>query len=391
MHLSVRICVVLVVGVVLRAQAAPFVPESDSQVLERLPFTASDPVIRELRALHDRLKDEPNNLPLALRLTRGYLELGRVTGDPRYAGYAQAALGPWWDLNQPPEEVLLLRATLRQRVHQFDAALADLAAVLSANPRNAQARLTRATVLQVQGAYEGAREECLALQNLTQELVSAACLTSVNGATGKLRESYEQLRAVLSRQRYVQQGLRNWVLTSLAEMAARAGMVEDAQSYFRDALALDAADNYLLGAYADFLLDYDRPEEVLVLLRDKTRADPLLLRYALALQAQHSKELPAQVDQLRDRFEASRLRGDRVHIREEARFTLHLLNDPKTALSLAEENWKVQKEPADIRILLESALAADDAASLESARGWLKQTGLEELQLEKLLKPLQLN
>lgn len=80
MHLSVRICVVLAVcvGVVLRAQAAPFVPESDSQVLERLPFTASDPVIRELRVLHDRLKDEPNNLPLALRLARGYLELGRA-------------------------------------------------------------------------------------------------------------------------------------------------------------------------------------------------------------------------------------------------------------------------------------------------------------------------
>jgi hypothetical protein len=121
MHLRVRICVrlcmVLAVGVVLRAQAAPFVPESDSQVLERLPFTVSDPVIRELRALQGRLKDEPNNLPLALRLARGYLELGRVTGDPRYAGYAQAALIPWWDLKQPPEEILVLRATLRQRVH----------------------------------------------------------------------------------------------------------------------------------------------------------------------------------------------------------------------------------------------------------------------------------
>jgi hypothetical protein len=65
------------------------------------------------------------------------------------------------------------------------------------------------------------------------------------------------------------------------------------------------------------------------------------------------------------------MRGDRVHIREEARFTLHLLNDPKTALKFAEENWQVQKEPADIRILLESALAAH----VESARGWLKQTG----------------
>ena len=70
---------------------------------------------------------------------------------------------------------------------------------------------------------------------------------------------------------------------------------------------------------------------------------------------------------------------------------MHLLNDPKTALKLAEENWQVQKEPADIRIFLESALAAHDVTSLDSARGWLKQTGLEDLQLEKLLKPLQPN
>jgi hypothetical protein len=78
------------------------------------------------------------------------------------------------------------------------------------------------------------------------------------------------------------------VLTSLAEMAARAGMPEDAQSHFQKALAVDAADNYVLGAYADFLLDQNQPREVTALLRDKTRADPPLLRYALALKLQHS-------------------------------------------------------------------------------------------------------
>lgn len=369
----------LLAAAMVAATCAPFVPESEGQVLEHLPFAANDPAIRELSALRDRLKNEPVNLPLAVRLAQGYLELGRVTGDPRYAGYAQAALVPWWDLKQPPDEILVLRAVLRQRTHQFDAALTDLAEVLAGNPRNTQARLTRATVLQVQGRYDAAREECLALQSLTHELVGTACLTNVNAATGKLRESYEQLRAVLNRQRYVQQGVRSWVLTSLAEMAARAGMAEAAQSHFMEALALDASDNYLLGSYADFLLDHGHFQEVIALLQDKSRSDPLLLRYALALKARRSNELQTQVDQLRDRFEASRLRGDRVHVREEARFTLHLLNDPKTALKLAEENWQVQKEPADIRILLESALAAHDVTSLESARVWLKQTGLLDI------------
>ncbi len=378
----VRAAVFVFTAAVTPGMGAPFIPESDNQVLEHLPFTPTDPAMRKLRALRDQLKDQPDNLPLAVRLARGYLELGRVTGDPRYAGYAQAALSPWWDLKQPPEQILVLRATLRQRIHQFDTALADLGAVLAANPSNTQARLTRATVLQVQGAFDAARNECLALQDLTQELVWTACLTSVNGITGKLRVSYEQLRAALGRQHHVKPEVRSWVLTSLAEMAARAGMAEDAQGHFREALVLDAADSYLLGAYADFLLDQGRPQEVIALLKGETRADPLLLRYALALQAQHSKELPAQVEQLRDRFEASRLRGDRVHVREEARFTLHLLNAPKEALKLAQENWELQKEPADIRILLESAHAAHDNASVENARDWLKETGLEDFRLD---------
>ena len=61
---------------------------------------------------------------------------------------------------------------------------------------------------------------------------------------------------------YAQPGVQSWVLTSLAEMAARAGMAQEAEAHFRAALAVDAADNYLLGAYADFLLDHDRPKEV---------------------------------------------------------------------------------------------------------------------------------
>src|SRR5262249_34722623 len=200
------------------------VPESDSQVLERLPVAPSDPVLRRLRGLNGQLTRSPDNLPLAILVAQGYLELGRVTGDPRYSGYGQAALAPWWDFDQAPQEVLVLRATLHQRMHEFDVALADLAKVLNSNPRNVQARLMQATVHQVQGAYDDAREECRALQNLTQELVWIACLTSVNGATGRLHGSYEQLRSTLDAYPSAQPRVQSWVLTCLAEMAARAGM-----------------------------------------------------------------------------------------------------------------------------------------------------------------------
>ena len=342
--------------------------------------------MRNLRALNNQLTRKPNNLPLAIRVAQGYLEVGRVTCDPHYTGYAQAALAPWWHLEQAPQEVLVLRAAMRQRMHEFDAALADLVTVLSTNPRNAQARLMRATVLQVKGEYDEAREECHALQNLTQELVRVACLASVNGVTGTLRESYEQLRSALQRFPSNQPAVQSRVLTSLAEMAARAGMAPEAEEHFRAALALGGADYYLFGAFADFLLDNGRAEEVLDLLRNRTAADPLLLRYALALQAQNSKELPARVELLRDRFAASRLRGDRVHLREEARFTLRLLNAPQGALQLAQENWQVQKEPTDVRILLEAALAAADTVAVDAVADWLQNCRLEDVQLTPLMQ-----
>src|SRR5262249_49744724 len=174
--------------------AAPFFPADDAQVLERLPFKLTDPGMRELMLLRAHLAQQPENLPLAVELARRYLELGRVSGDPRYAGYAQAALSPWWSLRAPPRDVLVVRATLHQRVHEFDTALADLGAALERNPGDAQARLTRATVLQVRGDFEGARRDCETLRTATRELVWAACLAGVDGSSGRLRQSYRWLR-----------------------------------------------------------------------------------------------------------------------------------------------------------------------------------------------------
>src|SRR6185312_14372405 len=102
------------------AYGEPFLPASDNQVIERLPYKAADPAMAELQAERYQLRQQPDNLRLALRIARRYIELGRVNGDPRYAGYAQAALMKWWNLERPPHEVLLLRATLRQHVHDFD-------------------------------------------------------------------------------------------------------------------------------------------------------------------------------------------------------------------------------------------------------------------------------
>lgn len=365
--------------------AAPFAPRDDNEVIERLPLKPSDPALRDLRAMNAQRKASPFDLDLAIRVARGYFDLGRSSGDPRYVGYAQAALAPWLGAERPPTEVLLLRAAMRQRVHAFEAALADLGVVLADDPRNIQGRLTRAAVLQVTGAFDAARDDCRRLNGFGVELVRRVCLGNVDGSTGKLSESYEELRNALAAAPHAEPPIRIWVLTTLAEMAGRANRPLEAEAHFRAARALDAEDVYLLSAYADFLLDEKRPEEVETLLSGRERVDPLLLRLALAARALNAGTLAPRVAQLRDRFEASRLRGDAVHLREEARFTLALLDDPATALKRAQENWRVQKEPADLRILVEVALAAKDRATLNAARDWLRDNRLQDFRIERLL------
>ena len=112
------------------AVAAPFVPAADAEVLEQLPANASDPRARELLALRRAWRAQPQDLATALRLATRYQDEVAATGDPRYMGYAQAALQPWWALPDPPVAVRVLRAMLRQFDHQFDAALADLGRAL---------------------------------------------------------------------------------------------------------------------------------------------------------------------------------------------------------------------------------------------------------------------
>ena len=62
------------------------------------------------------------------------------------------------------------------------------------------------------------------------------------------------------------------------------------------------------------------------------------------------------------------------HQRENARFELMLRGDARSALALALDNWKVQREPADLLILAEAASAAGDAAAMNVVRRWLAET-----------------
>jgi tetratricopeptide (TPR) repeat protein len=379
--------VCLVAVAVRAAAAAPFVPVDDSQVLERLPVAGSVE-LRELHGLRAELTEHPQDLPLAIRFAQRCIEIGRALADPRYFGHAEAALARWWTLPRPPAEVLLLRATLKQNRHDFTAALADLELALRSEPRMAQAWLTRAVILQVQGRYDQAHASCLPLLRLGETLRGTLCLGSVMSVSGQARAAYALLGTALQQTAGAGTEDRLWALTALGETALRLGDFDAAASHFRSALKSSPGDVYALGAYADLLLDQQRWQQVIDLLKDHTRIDTLLLRLAVAERRAGAAALPRHVEDLRVRFAAAQLRGERLHQGDEARFHLLLLDQPATALDLANSNWALQREPRDARILLEAALATHDRAAARSALALTAAISVQDAQLSRLAAQL---
>lgn len=357
----------------------PFTPQSDAEVLEQVPATATDPRARERAALRQELTAQPRRLELAVRLARLELQAGRAQGDPRHLGWAQAALAPWWDEAQPPHEVRLLRATLRQSRHEFDAALEDLEAAIREDPRDAQAWLTRAVVLGVRGDHAEAGKSCAPLDALAGALTAATCRAQVDSVSGHSARAYARLSEAMA-----QRGVSGspaeqaWALSTLGEAAARAGETKRAELLYSQALEADPDDAYTRAALADLLLDLKRPRDASRLMAAHTQDDGHLLRRVLAETALGSAEAPALTAELSARYAASRLRGDTLHAREEARFALHVEKDARKALSLAQANWQVQREPWDVRVLLESALAAGAPEAARPALSFLEATSCED-------------
>ena len=236
----------------------------------------------------------------------------------------------------------------------------------------------------VQADYAGARRECALLAEHASELQATACIAYVDATTGHARDAYGRLGAALARRAEIDPEFQVWIQTRLAEMAWRSGNFAAAERHFRKGLALGVNDNFLLAALADFLLEQGRPAEVVPLLRDWSRSDTLLLRLALASRRLALADSDKHVRTLGERFADAGLRGEKLHLQEEARFLLELKGDARAALAAASENYRTQREPRDALVLLEAALAARDPAAAAPALQWLESSGFEERRIRDL-------
>lgn len=376
-------------------RAQPFVPADPEQVLAQVQSPRAEAGRPGLRALRRAWRQAPGDAQAVLAFVQAALQQTRRDGDPRHLSEAEAALGPWAADPAPPPEIRLWRATVRQAQHDFAGALHDLEPLTGPAARalppalRAVAELQRAAVLQVQGRYLDAVPHCealldpaLARPGSEAGLAGAACLAelaTLSGPPAPGRQVLAQLDA----------GERGpaWLALLRAEAAERAGEPEDALRLYRRALA-ERPEVYPRVALADALIDRGRWDEVLTLLAGAPEAESVLLRRARAEQQLRRPEARQTLARLRAILDAQALREDRGHAREAAWHALHLLHDPATALALAEQNWRQQREPVDARLLLEAAIAAGRPAAAEPVRRFLRETGLRDRRLDTALAAL---
>jgi tetratricopeptide (TPR) repeat protein len=367
------------------ARVATFEPAGDAAPLERLPGGA-----RESRALRlGREQSSGGGDALALELARRHLDAARATGDPREAGRALAALARRADDPSPPADVRVVRAAVAQHLHAFDAAIAELDAVLEREPGHLQARWLRASVLRAIGRLDEAAADCAALAGAGASAPASAhaCVADLASLRGD-RAASGALEARLAAHPPAASE-RGWIDLVRAEIAEREGRGDDALRAYRTALLRGADGPYARVAFADALMDRGRLSEALAVIDGAPATDAVEVLRAIALARAGDERAEAAARAVRARFAAEDardvdpVRDDARHLRERARFALDVERAPRAALALAERNWARQKEPADARLLLRAAAAAGRDAAAAPVRAFVARHRITDVRLER--------
>lgn len=359
-----------------QAQAAPYRPASDAMVLATVP-AGTRPVTTR-----------PGDLQSAVAQAAADVESARTSGDPRYLGYAQSALGPWWKAKNAPLPVVLIRAQIHQHNHLFEAALVDLDHALQLDPRNVQARLTRAAIYQVQGNYTAAMTDCRNLALIVEPLVTIDCMSRVSSLRGDARPAYRRLLTLRDRADGVEPRQRREIELTLADISTRLGEVDAARQHYELALSATDVDAYTLLTFADFLLDQREYRQVIALFERYPEYADLLLRAALAARAMNTANAGQLAQRLREQYAAHQRRGDFVPSRDYARFLLDIEGKASAALDAALFNWRSQREPADALIVVRAAIAAGRPPAAAPVMTFIREHGPEDVRLASLLEQI---
>lgn len=387
---------------------------------ERFRLTAPDFVVLRVPArtmedpifvLEQRVLRAPEDQTAAASLAAHYVERARTQREPRYFGRAEVLLQPWLARPEASAATLRVQADILQNRHDFAGALDLLAKAIEREPRDATARLMRASVLIVQGRAAEARGDCAAVIASGASDAGTVCFAQMLGATGQLAQGERLLTTLIERdaalmsERGLASGelvmvwpvgrkaapatpkalgasdgsaLRGWALGVLADFADRRGDTVGAERMLRAALLATPENEGVRSALVDLLLARRSTREPLKLLDVPAPSVGLLARRARAQEQLGDDGLTATRAQIDELVSLASRRGERPHLREEALLALDVEHDATRALELAKRNFETQRETIDVRLLARAARARGDAAALSQVARWLRETHFED-------------
>jgi tetratricopeptide (TPR) repeat protein len=363
--------------------AEPFRPTDPGFVVAELPGGA----VRSRDSFARQLLLSRSDPQKAAQLAAALLEEARISAQPQLYGRAESVLAPWVARPTVPATLLTLEADVLQQRHEFVPAVGLLDRAIAQDPRAAHAHLMRANVHIVTGEFDRARPDCGWLLGSGEQWAGSVCLAQVLGSTGQL----ERARALLERLTAGEAAgpsvdVLAWTLAVRADLDMRAGALAEAQTALTRAVALAPTSDYVRLALADVLIARGCLTDAVSVLGAARPSVGALLRHAIALARAHDSQMEGSLAELRERLAVSAQRGERTHLREEARLALEFANDRRAALALARDNFAVQRETEDVRLLARAASNARDTAALASLEAWIRQTHYEDAVVDQLLQ-----
>jgi Tfp pilus assembly protein PilF len=363
---------------IAKAAVPAFRPTDPSQIVLRLSDSNSEALLTRLRqASHEA----PTDIDALLRYVNALLTVGAKTGNERYYGYAeQAVAGAPESLRS---SVALLRAQLLQHRHDFRDAEHALNEILEHDPRQREALLMRAQVRLHLHEPENALRDCTRLALVVDLLTSTTCIAQARAAMSPDLVDTERAYALVTTLLQTAGGSnssRSWSAGVAAELAARLGNEDAAATWYRTAFELDRDSHYVRITYADWLLARGRYREAHdVAGSGASNADAL--RVVLASQARDS----ADSRQLQLAWREASARGERTHLRDQARFELIVLHDTARAHVTALDNFFDHREAEDALLLAQTAAAQNDAKAKNLIRQWQTERRYADRRLDELL------
>jgi Flp pilus assembly protein TadD len=346
-----------------------------ASVRQTLPDETLLPLLAAWRAA-------PASTTASVALATAFMERARALREPMYFGRAEAVLAPLASKPGASAAVRRLYAQTLQYRHDFATAEMLLGTVLRDAPRDADARLLRASVRLVRGEFSEARADCaqLAAAGGHGAPLGYACLAEALAGTGDLERARALLEAITDQQA-IEPSARAYLLATRAELRERGRDTAGAVFDYRTALELAPHDDSIRAALADLLATSGNAGEARDLLAIDKPSLALLVRGVPLLRGAARAALAARVNSW---LALEIARGDKPHLREAAMFAL-ANGDAARALAAARQNFEIQKELADVRVLARAARAANDGPALSALQSWLRGTGFRDSITEGIL------